>query len=109
MKQQVPQTPEVTELIAEEYLTLRPMDERIQRTDTFTLIFARGALALLQVYNAPSCSAALTIAQQALPGFLYTVIPGDHANGQAAIFYAWGYQSHWDVQDQSAGEEEPHL
>jgi len=109
MKQQVPQAPEGTALIAEEYLTLRPRDERIQRTDTFTLTFARGAMALLQVYNAPSCSAALMIAQQALPGFLYTVISGDHANGQSAIFYAWCYQSHWDVQDQSAGEEELHL
>lgn len=95
-------------MIIEEYLTLCPRDGCIQRTDTFTLTFARGVMALLQVYNAPTPQAASRVARAVLPGCPYTVTSGDQTDGRAAVFYAWGYQGQ-DAHDSVTGEEEPSL
>ena len=70
------------------------------RTDTFTLTFPGGQIAVLLVCNAPSHVHALVHAANVLP-CRYTVADGDRSQGQANVFYTWWYQD----EDQQGGQQ----
>jgi hypothetical protein len=73
------------------------------RTDTFTLTFPGGQIAILEVRGATDQEAARAIAQQAVrhrrrinqrgetieTPINYTVTDGDATNGHAELFYYW--------------------
>ena len=56
---------------------------------TFTLTFAGGQVALLEVRGAADQEEARTIAQNAITTSRYTVTDGDTTGGRAHYFYCW--------------------
>jgi hypothetical protein len=56
---------------------------------TFTLVFPRGYIAILEVRGAATQESARAFAEQALPMCQYIVRDGDQTNGHAEIFYLW--------------------
>ena len=55
---------------------------------TFTLVFRRGAIAVLHVYGAPDEEEARAFAASVLPNS-YEVVDGDTTYGHAEAFHAW--------------------
>jgi hypothetical protein len=56
---------------------------------TFTLVFRRGAIAVLCVHGAPDQDEARAFASSVLPHVAYEVRDGDETNGRTQPFHAW--------------------
>jgi hypothetical protein len=70
-------------------ITTNQQQAAAARTDTFTLIFPMGRIAILEVRGAADQDSARAFAESALPQCRYVVTDGDQTKGHAEIFYLW--------------------
>lgn len=67
----------------------KPLASSAAHRHVFTLNFAGGQVALLDVRGAADSEQARSIAQQAIKRSRYSVTDGDQTAGRAASFYFW--------------------